>query len=101
MRNTHLWADENPRAYHIRNFQQRFSVNLWAGVLNDAIIGPFEMLARLTGQLYVEFLENDLPGLLEDVPLEQRRHMLFQHDGAPPHMSIRLNKETTLVLRFQ
>lgn len=42
-RNTHLWADENPRGYRIRNFQRRFSVNLWAGVLKDAIVRTFKI----------------------------------------------------------
>jgi hypothetical protein len=26
-----------------------------------------------------------LPQLLEDVPLDKRSRMYFQHDGAPPH----------------
>jgi hypothetical protein len=34
----------------------------------------------------IAFLVNDLPVLLEHVPLHQRRqHMWFKHDGAPPH----------------
>lgn len=45
------------------------------------------MPARLTGQIYAQFLRNDLAELLEDVPLEQRQRMLFQQDGAPPHSS--------------
>ena len=31
------------------------------------------------------FLRNELPGLLEDIPLMIRSQMYFQHDGAPPH----------------
>lgn len=37
--------------------------------------------------MYLEFLENDLPILLDDVPLQLRQQMIFQHDGAPPHFT--------------
>jgi hypothetical protein len=39
----------------------------------------------MRGANYLEFLQNDLPPLLEDVSLETRRRMIYQHDGAPPH----------------
>jgi hypothetical protein len=39
----------------------------------------------MTGKNYLEFLQNELPEQLEDVPLPTRIAMYFQHDGAPPH----------------
>lgn len=42
----------------------------------------------LTGNRFLEFLINDLPILLEDVPLETRRTMFLQLDGCPAHYSI-------------
>ena len=37
---------------------------------------------------YREFLENDLPVLLEDVPLNIRQTLIYQHDDeAPAHFS--------------
>lgn len=48
-------------------------------------VGPFELPARLNGQTYERFLSEDLPELLDDVPVLLRRNMWFQHDGAPPH----------------
>lgn len=45
------------------------------------------MPPRLDARAYREFLENELPILLEDVPLEARQRMIFQHDGAPAHFS--------------
>jgi hypothetical protein len=42
---------------------------------------------NLTGDTYDEFLRNELPGLLEDIPLMVRSEMYYQHDGAPPHFS--------------
>jgi hypothetical protein len=40
---------------------------------------------RLTTDNYLNFLTNELPLLVEEVPLETRRAIIFQQDGAPPH----------------
>ena len=47
---------------------------------------------NVRGDTYEVFLRNELPGLLEDIPLMVRGQMYFQHDGAPPHYS-RLARE--------
>jgi len=85
--NSHVWADENPHANVESNFQLRFSVNVWCAVLDDQLIGPFILEGHLTGEAYIRFLQEELPLLLEDGPLNKRGHMYFQHDGAPPHFS--------------
>jgi len=36
----------------------------------------------------LDFLQNHLPELLEDVPLNIRQNLYFMHDGAPPHFRI-------------
>ena len=69
------------------NFQVRFCVNVWCAVLDDQLIGPFILEGRFTGEAYLRFLQEELPQLLEDVPLNKRGRMCFQHDGAPPHSS--------------
>jgi len=80
---SHVWADENVES----NFQLRFSVNLWYAVLDDQLIGPFILEGRLTGETYLRFLQEELPRLLEDMPLNKGGRMYFQHDGTPPHFS--------------
>jgi len=84
-RNVHMWSHENPHQTHVTNFQRRFSVNVWCGLLGNGLFGPFVFHNNLTGNTYEAFLSNDLPGLLEDIPLMARSQMYFQHDGAPPH----------------
>jgi len=59
-------------------------VNVWCGVLGNKLIGPF-VFDNLTGNTHEAYLRNELPGLLEDIPLMIRNQMYFQHDGAPPH----------------
>jgi len=39
----------------------------------------------MTGQNYLDFLQNSLPKQLEDTLLATRIAMYFQHDGAPSH----------------
>ena len=80
---SHVWADENPHATVENNFQLRFSVNVWCAVLGDQLIGHSILEGRLTIEAYLRFLHEELPPLLEDVPLNKRGRMYFQHDGAP------------------
>ena len=42
---------------------------VWCGVLGNKLIGPFVFDNNLTGNAYEVFLRNDLPGLLEEIPL--------------------------------
>jgi hypothetical protein len=86
--NMHIWAEENPHAMVVRAHQQRFSINIWCGILGDTLVGPHILPPRLNGQDYRHFLEYILPTLLEDVPLATRRNMWFLHDGAPAHFSL-------------
>jgi len=67
--NSHVWADKNHHATVESNFQLRFSVNVWCAVLDVQLIGPFILEGRLTGEAYLKFQQEELPRLLEDVPL--------------------------------
>jgi hypothetical protein len=40
---------------------------------------------NITDDMYEFFLRNELPCLLEDIPLMARGQMYFQHDGALSH----------------
>ena len=83
--NIHVWHIENPHEIRQSNHQQQFSLNVWAGIVGDCLIGPFIFPQNLNGDTYLDFLQNHLPELLEDVPLNIRQNLYFMHDGAPPH----------------
>lgn len=54
--------------------------------MNDKLIGPWELPPNLNGENYLQFLEEDLPELLDDVlTRHQQEEIVFMHDGAPPH----------------
>lgn len=84
--NNHFWDYENPHAFVESGFQQ-FSVDIWAGIIGDHLMGPHFLPHWLNGVMYRQFFEETLPGLLEDVPLLTRRNMWFMHDGAPTYVS--------------
>jgi len=83
--NMHLWCEENPRVTRYRSFQTRWKMNIWAGIMGTEILGPVVLPDILTGATYVDFLRNDLPEFLEEVPLLERNKIIFQQDGAGPH----------------
>lgn len=85
--NSHYYADENPHIMRIGNHQQRWSLNVWGGILGEHLLGPYFFDGNLNGNNYLRFLRDDLFELLENVPLAARRQMVFQHDGAPAHNS--------------
>ncbi|GFT69210.1 uncharacterized protein TNCV_2253661 [Trichonephila clavipes] len=65
--------------------QQRFTVNMWAGIVGDSLLGPCILPPRLHSHKYLVFLQEVLPELLTDIPAPIRRRMWFQQDGAPSH----------------
>lgn len=87
-KNSHVWDEENPFAVVERGHQIRFKVNVWAGVIGDTLIGPYILPTNLNGRSYLTFLREVLPVLLEDLPLQLRQNMLFQHDGCPAHYTL-------------
>ncbi|XP_070531446.1 histone-lysine N-methyltransferase SETMAR-like [Cardiocondyla obscurior] len=87
LRNRLYWSDENPHVIRQGAFQYRWSINVWAGLIDNHVIGPYFLPPRLTGEFYEYFLDTELPGLLENIPLATRRNMIYQHDGAPAHWS--------------
>jgi hypothetical protein len=84
----HTWADENPRQMRNMQHEHQFSISVWAGIVGDHLLGPHMLPARLTGNDYLQFLREELPVMLNDVPLTVRQKMWFQHDGAPAHYSL-------------
>jgi len=57
----------------------------WCGMIDGMLVGPVILDDRITGQNYLDFLQDELPKQLEDVPLATRIAMYYQHDGSPSH----------------
>ena len=53
--------------------------------VNVRAIGPLILEHFVTGQRYLEVLQNELFPLLAEVPLSIWVHVYFQYDGAPAY----------------
>lgn len=91
-RNEHYWATENP--YYVNPIQNQghYGINVWCGIIGRHLIGPYFYDHILDTNSYLRFLRDELPQLLENVPLQLRLNMWFQHDGAPPHKARRVQQ---------
>lgn len=91
--NFRYWSTNNPRWMREQHTQNPQKVNVWAGILNDRIIGPFFFDGNLTGDQYLQFLQNELiPTLAANFPNINQPNLpeasiWFQQDGAPPHFA--------------
>lgn len=86
--NSHYWAVENPRWLGRVDKQHRWKINVWCGLIAGHVIGPYFIPGVLTGDQYADFIRNILPTFLEELPLDLRQSMWFQHDGCPAHYSL-------------
>ena len=55
-------------------------LNVWAGIIDKFLIGPFCLDRKLTGTKYVDFFSTRLHEILEEVPIDIRLRTRFMHD---------------------
>lgn len=57
---------ENPHFTVQINFQQRFAMNVWCGLISNKLIGPYFLDGHLTVSItYLQFLQDILPQIIE------------------------------------
>jgi len=61
---------DNPHGTFESNYQHHFSMNMWCGVTGDRLNGPYIFPQHLTGDIYTNILQEELPALLETVLLQ-------------------------------
>ena len=57
----YMWVEENPHAIGRRAVQNLFSINAWAGIIGDQLLGPYLLTFHLTGCNYFLFLQQVMP----------------------------------------
>lgn len=85
--NCRYWSGTNPHWFHEGHTQHPQTLNVWAGIYGDRIIGPIFINGTLNGLKYLEMLREDIVPALIDVNRGQAEEFppIFQQDGAPPH----------------
>lgn len=79
-RNVHYWSTENPKTFREIKHSGRQSVHVWAGILNNRVIGPIFFDGIMNGNRYFELINGVVPDLRN-----QNNDVIWQQDGAPPH----------------
>jgi len=74
----HHWKRED-------NTQYPEKLKVWAGILNDQIIGPFFIEGKLNSEKYEDMVHNEIVSRIMEITGQNFEHTYFQQDGASPH----------------
>lgn len=97
--NCRWWAQENPHFVIECRDQYSFKTNVWCGVLNNQVIGPFFFRHNLTSQDYLQFLNTEISDIVDNMPVEIRHSLWYQCDGAPIHSSRQVKEKLLEMFR--
>lgn len=86
--NCRWWSDVNPGFVIECKDQYSFKTNVWCGIYNGRLIGPYFFRQNLNSERYLNFLENEITEVIDDISLEERVVLWFQQDGASIHSTI-------------
>ncbi|KAG6464549.1 hypothetical protein O3G_MSEX014594 [Manduca sexta] len=93
--NRRYWSLENPHVYRESEHQYRFSLNVWAGIHKNQIIGPIFIDGTLTAVKFIELLRGPVAEYTDQLPLTDHRQLWYQLDGAPPHSVVSSRERLT------
>lgn len=80
------WAQINPNWYEELHTQFPQKINVWAGLFAGHVIGPFFIDGNLTGQRYLQLLQQEIVPAINNLSPDINLTW-YQQDGAPPHFS--------------
>jgi hypothetical protein len=83
VQNYRIWAQENPRSVCPSHTQYPETLNVWAGIVGQHVIGPIVIDGKLTGPKYLEMLQSEISERLDALQLPGE--LWYQHDGCPAH----------------
>lgn len=85
--NAHWWSDTNPhQTVNVQN-QGRFGFSVWCAIYQNRVLATHIFDNRLTGQRYLNIINEHIIGFIDTLPLNERQNIYFQQDGAPQHNS--------------
>ena len=82
--NVCIWDKENPYAT-IGHERDSPKVNVFCAISKNHIHGPFFFERNVTGDVYLQTLQN---WLMDEIIGNEHEDFIFQQDGAPPHWKL-------------
>lgn len=83
IQNHRTWATDNPHKVYPGTTQYPHTLNVWAGIVGQHVIGPLVIDGTLNGEKYLEMLQGGISAQLAELNLEGE--LWYQHDGCPAH----------------
>lgn len=86
--NCRYWCEDNPHEYREAHSQRPKKRNVWAGILDNEVIGPFFIDGNLDGPKYILLLHHQIVPAMRASAARQNidwNDVYFQQDGAPAH----------------
>lgn len=90
--NCRFWSDVKPNWTRDSHTQHPQKLNVWAGIVDDTIIGPFFIDGNLNAQTYEQLLRNEIVPAIQAVKGDDFINTWFQQDGAPPHYGVNVRR---------
>ncbi|EFN81575.1 hypothetical protein EAI_17384, partial [Harpegnathos saltator] len=75
--NCRYWADENPHWMRESKTQYPQKLNVWAGIINNHLIGPFFIDGNLTAQRYENMLRNEIIPTIREIAGDNLEQVWF------------------------
>ena len=69
--------------------QNQQKVNVWTGILNEAIIGLF-FIENLNADNYLAMLQDEIVPAIRNIARQNFNEIWFQQDGVPSHYGLRV-----------
>lgn len=100
--NCRYWAVENPHWAREAKSQYPQKLNVWAGILNNRIIGPFFIDGNLNAEKYETMLRNQIVPAIREIAGEDFNNTWYQQDGAAAHYArnVRTYLDTVFINRW-
>jgi len=82
--NVHIWGEENPHAT-VEHMRDSPKVNVFCAISKNHLHGPFFFEGNVTGDVYLQMLQN---WLIDKLIANEHEHFIFQQNWAPPHWKL-------------
>ena len=82
--NVCIWGKENPHGT-IEHERDSPKVNVFCSISKNHVHGPFFFEGNVTGDVYLQMLQN---WLIDELIANEHEDFIYQLDGAPPHWKL-------------